>query len=102
MTKFLFVTDLDHTFVGDDQALLELSDRLQQHRQEYGTKIVYSTGRSPVLYRELQQEKNLFSPDALVLSVGTEIYIDGSDTPDPDWSEILSPGWDRQNSLIYH
>lgn len=28
MTKFLFVTDLDHTFVGDDQALLQLSDRL--------------------------------------------------------------------------
>ncbi|MFO5493117.1 MAG: HAD family hydrolase, partial [Cuspidothrix sp.] len=65
MTRFLFVTDLDHTFVGDDQALLQLSDRLQSHRQQYGTKIVYSTGRSPILYRELQQEKNLFSPDAL-------------------------------------
>ena len=45
MTKFLFVTDLDHTFVGDDQALLLLSDRLQSHRQQYGTKIVYFTGR---------------------------------------------------------
>jgi hypothetical protein len=62
MTKFLFVTDLDHTFVGDDQALLLLSDRLQSHRQQYGTKIVYSTGRSPVLYRELQL-------DTLVLPV---------------------------------
>jgi hypothetical protein len=27
VTKFLFVTDLDHTLVGDDQGLLELSDR---------------------------------------------------------------------------
>ena len=45
MTKFLFVTDLDHTFVGHDQALLQLSDRLQQHRQQYGTKIVYFIGR---------------------------------------------------------
>jgi sucrose-6-phosphatase len=62
VTKFLFVTDLDHTFVGHDQALLQLSDRLQSHRQQYGTKIVYSTGRSPVLYRELQL-------DTLVLPV---------------------------------
>ncbi|MFM6281481.1 MAG: HAD family hydrolase, partial [Dolichospermum sp.] len=30
MNKFLFVSDLDHTLVGDDQALLVLSDRLQQ------------------------------------------------------------------------
>ena len=99
MTKFLFVTDLDNTFVGDDQALLELSDRLANHRQEYGTKIVYSTGRSPTLYRELQQEKKLMTPDALVLSVGTEIYLDGSHTPDPQWSKVLSPGWQRETIL---
>ncbi len=95
VTSFLFVTDLDHTFVGNDDALVELSDRLEQHRQAYGTKIVYATGRSPQLYRELQIEKNLMQPDALVSSVGTEIYLDGSDTPDSSWSAILSPGWDR-------
>ncbi|MBF2058721.1 HAD family hydrolase, partial [Fischerella thermalis] len=78
MAGFLFVTDLDHTLVGDDQALLLLNERLQRHREEYGTKIVYATGRSPVLYRELQEEKNLLKPDALILSVGTEIYLDGS------------------------
>lgn len=96
MTKFLFVTDLDHTLVGDDKALAELSDRLQQHRQEHGTKIVYATGRSPILYREIQKEKNLLTPDALVLSVGTEIYLDGSDTTDAGWAEILAPGWNRE------
>jgi sucrose-6F-phosphate phosphohydrolase len=96
VTSFLFVTDLDNTLVGNDEALVELNDRLKQHRQEYGSKIVYATGRSPLLYRELQVEKNLLQPDALVLSVGTEIYLDGSDTPDAGWSEILSPGWDRE------
>ncbi|MEA5506493.1 sucrose-phosphate phosphatase [Halotia wernerae UHCC 0503] len=96
MTSFLFVTDLDNTFVGNDKALIELSDRLYRHREEYGSKIVYATGRSPVLYRELQVEKNLMQPDALVLSVGTEIYLDGNDTPDSGWSEILAPGWDRE------
>jgi sucrose-6F-phosphate phosphohydrolase len=99
VNKFLFVTDLDNTLVGDDRALVELSERLQQHRQQHGTKIVYSTGRSPFLYKELQQEKNLIQPDALVVSVGTEIYLDGSDTPDSEWSKVLSPGWDKQAIL---
>ncbi|MBW4614749.1 MAG: sucrose-phosphate phosphatase [Desmonostoc vinosum HA7617-LM4] len=99
MKPFLFVTDLDHTLVGDDQALIELNQHLSEHRQEYGTKIVYATGRSPVLYQELQVEKNLIQPDALVLSVGTEIYFDGTDVPDADWSEILSPGWSRDSVL---
>ncbi|MFN6570856.1 sucrose-phosphate phosphatase [Dendronalium sp. ChiSLP03b] len=96
MKPFLFVTDLDNTLVGNDKALTELNQLLSQHRQEYGTKIVYATGRSPVLYRELQVEKNLLQPDALVLSVGTEIYLDGHETPDAGWSEILSPGWDSE------
>ncbi|MBD2665758.1 sucrose-phosphate phosphatase [Richelia sinica FACHB-800] len=96
MTKFLFVTDLDHTLVGDDDALQELNHRLQTHREEHGTKIVYATGRSPMLYRELQAEKNLLHPDALVSSVGTEIYLHNSDVPDPSWSQVLSPGWQRE------
>ncbi|MBD2438875.1 sucrose-phosphate phosphatase [Nostoc sp. FACHB-110] len=96
MKAFLFVTDLDHTLVGNDKALVELSEILSQHRQEYGTKIVYSTGRSPLLYRELQVEQNLLQPDALVCSVGTEIYLNHSDTPDAEWSDILASGWNRE------
>jgi hypothetical protein len=96
ITPFLFVTDLDHTFVGNDAALVELTQILAEHRQEYGTKIVYATGRSPVLYQELKEEKNLLEPDGLVLSVGTEIYLDGNGTPDAAWAEILSVGWNRE------
>jgi sucrose-6F-phosphate phosphohydrolase len=96
MKPFLFVTDLDHTLVGNDQALRQLSQILTEHRQAYGTKIVYATGRSPVLYKQLQEEKNLLEPDALVLSVGTEIYLDGSGSPDAAWSEILRVGWHRE------
>jgi sucrose-6-phosphatase len=95
VAKFLFVTDLDNTFVGDDNALDELKERLQKHRQEYGTKIVYATGRSPILYRELKEEKNLLEPDGLVLAVGTEIYLNGDDIPDSEWSQHLSSGWNR-------
>lgn len=95
MAQFLFVTDLDNTFVGDDAALETLSQKLIRHREAHGTKIVYSTGRSLTLYRELEAEKSLIQPDILVLSVGTEIYHADASEPDTRWSEQLSVGWDR-------
>lgn len=96
MAKFLFVTDLDNTLVGDDQALENLNHLLSQHRQKHGTKIVYATGRSPQLYQELLTKKNLLSPDALIASVGTEIYYQDSNHPDPTWSSQISGGWNRE------
>jgi sucrose-6F-phosphate phosphohydrolase len=95
VSPFLFVTDLDNTLVGDDEALFTLNDKLSQHRQEYGTKIIYATGRSPELYRLLTSEKTLLEPDALMTSVGTEIYLNGSDTPDSQWSTKIAQGWNR-------
>ncbi|WP_199246225.1 sucrose-phosphate phosphatase [[Phormidium] sp. ETS-05] len=95
--QFLFITDLDHTFVGDSEALTLLQALLGEHRRAYGTKIVYATGRSPQLYQQLKVEQSLMNPDALVTSVGTEIYYqDSSDIPDSDWSAILAPGWNRE------
>ena len=97
VTAFLFVTDLDNTLVGNDNALKDLNQQLSRHRQEHGTKIVYATGRSRQIYHDLKQKKQLLDPDALIASVGTEIYDDdGQDTPDPGWSEKLSQGWDRE------
>jgi sucrose-6F-phosphate phosphohydrolase len=95
VTSFLFVTDLDHTLVGDDAAMAELNRLLEQHRQQHGTRIVYSTGRSPILYQELIAEKSLLPPDVLVCAVGTEIYYQGNDTPDAGWTEALSQQWER-------
>lgn len=96
MAKFLFVTDLDNTLVGDDRSLAELNQQLSQHRQEHGTKIVYATGRSIILYRELLTQKELLVPDALIAAVGTEIYYNESDgDPDPAWEKQLSSGWNR-------
>lgn len=95
MTPFLLVTDLDNTLVGDDNALQELNQRLDQHRQEHGTKIVYATGRSLALYRQLTTEQQLLQPDALIAAVGTEIYLQADDNFDQEWSEKLSQGWTR-------
>lgn len=97
MNPFLFVTDLDHTLVGDDYALALLNQHLEQHRQQYGTKIVYATGRSLYLYRQLAQEKPLLTPDALITAVGTEIYFNPSQAKvDLEWAKVLSDGWHRE------
>ena len=106
MKQFLFITDLDHTLVGDDQAMAQLNQRLEQHRHQHATKIVYSTGRSLFLYRELikqqkAKQKELLNPDILVCAVGTEIYDNYQDddqdnlTLNSKWSENLSEAWDR-------
>jgi len=94
---FLFITDLDHTLVGDDLAMAALNHQLEHHRDQFGTKIVYSTGRSPLLYQQLTTEKLLLEPDSLVLSVGTQIYHSGK--LDPAWSAKLAQGWDRDQAI---
>jgi len=99
VAQFMFITDLDHTLVGDEVALATLNRHLSQHREEHGTILIYSTGRSLTLYNELRQEQELLEPDYLVVSVGTVIYQRGSDQPDPDWNTYLSEGWDREQVL---
>ncbi len=97
MNPFLFVTDLDNTLVGDDAALTRLNQELKSHRQKYNSKIVYATGRSLYLYRLLAEAKSLLAPDALITSVGTEMYFDRQhENYDPEWAKILSQGWDRE------
>ncbi len=97
MSPFLFVTDLDNTLVGDDSALLELNQQLAKHRERYHSKIVYATGRSLYLYRLLAEAKSLLPPDALITSVGTEMYFDqNQQQSDPEWSKILAQGWNRE------
>ncbi len=97
MTDLLLVTDLDQTLIGDDTALINLNELLDEKRQKYDTKIVYSTGRSLELYTQLNKEKALLSPDALMTSVGTEIYFHPiKDNFDLKWANYVSENWDRE------
>jgi len=95
VVPILLITDLDNTLVGDDQAMATLNHQIEGHRQQYGTTIVYSTGRSPISYQQLNAEKSLLEPDILICAVGTEIYTRNDDTADSEWSETLAAGWDR-------
>ena len=100
MKPFLFVTDLDDTLLGDDFALKTLNYKLEQHRQQYQTKIVYLTGRPFYSYKILAKAKSLLIPDAVLTSVGTEIYFFPEQAKlDREWSEILAQGWHREQIL---
>ncbi len=89
--KFLLVTDLDNTLVGDDAATQLLNQRLQSKRSQIC--LVYATGRSHASTCELIAQKQLLAPDYLITGVGSEIYQDA--TLDLDWAEHLSQDWDK-------
>ncbi len=92
----LLITDLDHTLVGNDEALDRLNQVLDRYRQTWGTKIVYATGRSKESYQDLVTTQRLLAPDALIAAVGTEIYLGAAETLDPEWVNKLSINWHRE------
>jgi len=100
MKQQLFVTDLDNTLIGDNESLEQLNRILQTHRRQFGTKIVYATGRSLFLYQQLFQDQPMLMPDALICSVGTEVYLDPENGEiDQDWANWLSQNWERDKIL---
>jgi sucrose-6-phosphatase len=90
--NFLLVTDLDNTLVGNDEAMQRLNAKLLAKRDQ--VHLIYATGRSYALARQLQAEKQLLEPDYWLTGVGTEIYRGGD--RDLDWATRLSQNWNRQ------
>ncbi len=89
--RFLFITDLDNTLVGNQQATTALLHRLLLIRTEL--YVVYATGRSFASACALKAEQQLLEPDYWVTGVGSEIYYQGE--LDRSWSTRLSAQWDR-------
>jgi sucrose-6F-phosphate phosphohydrolase len=92
MMKFLLVTDLDNTLVGDEEATEALNQALRARREQFC--LVYATGRSYPSARQLKAEAQLLEPDYWIASVGSEIYHQGE--VDPRWAQYLSQGWNRE------
>lgn len=91
MKDLLLVTDLDHTLVGDGQALACLNRTLETLRSRIS--LVYATGRSLAGARQLQQEESLLEPEGWATGVGSTLLWCGE--PDPVWDRRLQRGWDR-------
>ncbi|CAN7135606.1 unnamed protein product [Brassica rapa subsp. narinosa] len=89
----MIVSDLDHTMVDhqdhDNLSLLRFNS-LWEEAYRRDSLLVFSTARSPILYKELRKEKPLLTPDIIITSIGTEIAFGNSMVPDHSWVETLN------------
>ncbi len=89
--KYLLITDIDNTLVGDDTSMRELFSVLQKHHKDLAWGV--ATGRSLELTIEAMTEYNFPMPDILICSVGTEIYYGPDLRLDKGWQQHISKQW---------
>ncbi len=89
--RFLIVSDVDGTMLGDDAALEALLKWLAPHRSS--VRLVYNSGRSTTSLRGSIANTPLPEPDALIGNVGTQIETFDPPTPLDGWPKLNGP-WD--------
>lgn len=89
----LFVTDIDHTLIGEDNSRLpDLLQALKDHRSTVG--FVVATGRSIESAKAHLKKHGIVGVDILITSVGAEIYYGPHLHPSRSWESHISSRWE--------
>jgi sucrose phosphatase-like protein len=92
--KRLVATDLDGTFIGDDQAMCSLWEDLERA----GILVGFSTGRHLKSIQDFYDDKRATRRAGVcICMVGTDVHFlkAGVYRLDPEWHEIIGRNWDK-------
>ncbi len=94
LSRWLFVTDVDDTLVGDDASLAKLASALEMKRGE--TLVALNSSRPCASVRKTIRDNSLIpEPDFLAGALGTEIETREGQLLEK-YSELFDSGWDRE------
>jgi len=93
--NFLFITDIDHTLIGEDNAhLADLLAKLKANRSNVG--FVVATGRTIASARKHLATYGVEGVDILITSVGAEIYYGPHLQQSRSWESHIAAKWEPQ------
>lgn len=90
-TDRLIITDIDNTLTGDDEALREFVEVIENSPSNVGFGIATGRNRDDAL--RLLEELGVPQPDLLITCVGTEIYYGKKLTLDASWRKQIRYEW---------
>lgn len=94
-SRRLLAVDMDGTFIGDEEAMHALWDRLEAA----GIVLAFSTGRHlDSILRFYADATTARRADACVCMVGTDIHVlqSGAYALDSRWHQLIARDWDRE------